>query len=103
MYLLSRLHICTVLLDIYYLTSFFQFGSYPLAISFQEKVVEGWEGHGQSAQDELDEAVRVLEQLKEKASTQISQALLDAMPRFPDNDAPVSADRPESAHSAIER
>ncbi|KAL8530313.1 hypothetical protein ACS0TY_007376 [Phlomoides rotata] len=77
--------------------------SYPLAISFQEKVVEGWEGHGQSAQDELDEAVRVLEQLKGKASTQISQALLDAMPSFPDNYTPVSAESPESANSVIER
>ncbi|KAG6403064.1 hypothetical protein SASPL_135281 [Salvia splendens] len=30
-------------------------GSYPLAMNFQEKVVEGWEGHGPSAEDELKE------------------------------------------------
>lgn len=91
-----QLHRTTEYRDLlYYLALFFQFGSYPLAISFQEKVVEGWEGHGQSAQDELDEAVRVLAQLKEKASAQISQALLDAMPSLEEN--------PESANSAIER
>ncbi|XP_047316039.1 protein KINESIN LIGHT CHAIN-RELATED 2 [Impatiens glandulifera] len=42
--------------------------SYPLAIKFQEHVVESWEGHGLSALDERREAKNVLEQLKRKAS-----------------------------------
>ncbi|PSR94863.1 Protein KINESIN LIGHT CHAIN-RELATED like [Actinidia chinensis var. chinensis] len=42
-------------------------GSYPLAIKFQEQVIDAWEGHGLSAQDELKEAQRLLEQLKKKA------------------------------------
>ncbi|GER29700.1 autophagy 9 family protein [Striga asiatica] len=55
-------------------------GSYPLAINFQEDAVEGLERHGPSVQDELDEAVRVLGQLKEKASAQVSEALLKDFP-----------------------
>ncbi|KAL6978667.1 hypothetical protein U1Q18_020332 [Sarracenia purpurea var. burkii] len=42
-------------------------GSYPLAIEFQQQVIDAWEGHGPSMQDELKEAQRVLEQLKKKA------------------------------------
>ncbi|KAJ8749568.1 hypothetical protein K2173_026217 [Erythroxylum novogranatense] len=42
-------------------------GSYALAVEFQQRVVDAWEGHGPSAQDELTEAHRVLEQLKAKA------------------------------------
>ncbi|KAG5567437.1 hypothetical protein RHGRI_002850 [Rhododendron griersonianum] len=42
-------------------------GSHPLAIKFQEQVVDAWEGHGASANDELKEARRLLEQLKKKA------------------------------------
>ncbi|CAK9150016.1 unnamed protein product [Ilex paraguariensis] len=42
-------------------------GSYSLAFNFQEKAIEAWEGHGPSAQDELKEAKRLLEQLKKKA------------------------------------
>lgn len=87
---------------IYHLTLFFQFSSYPLAINFQEKVVEGWEGHGPSAQDELNEAVRVLEQLKEKASTAVAEALLNALP-LPDDEEPGSAKNSQSASSPMER
>ncbi|XP_071738177.1 protein KINESIN LIGHT CHAIN-RELATED 2 [Rutidosis leptorrhynchoides] len=43
-------------------------GSYVLAINFQEKAIEGWRGHGPSANDELKEAQRVLVELKVKAS-----------------------------------
>lgn len=43
------------------------FFSYALAIQFQQQVVDAWESHGPSAQDELKEAHRVLEQLKKKA------------------------------------
>ncbi|KAL6505205.1 hypothetical protein OROGR_025022 [Orobanche gracilis] len=64
-------------------------GSYPLAIDFQEKVVEGLEGHGPSTQDELDEAVRVLEQLKEKVSAEVSEVFLKAFP-LPENDEAFS-------------
>lgn len=42
-------------------------GSYLLAIKFQEQVIEAWEGHGPSVEDELKEAIRVFEQLKKKA------------------------------------
>ncbi|GER29697.1 kinesin light chain [Striga asiatica] len=57
-----------------------RFVSYPLAINFQEDAVEGLERHGPSVQDELDEAVQMLGQLKEKASAQISEALLKDFP-----------------------
>ncbi|KAL5796544.1 hypothetical protein ACOSQ2_001364 [Xanthoceras sorbifolium] len=42
-------------------------GSYTLAIEFQQRVIVAWESHGPSAEDELREARRVLEQLKSKA------------------------------------
>ncbi|KAK2989505.1 hypothetical protein RJ640_019604 [Escallonia rubra] len=42
-------------------------GSYALAINFQQNVVHAWENHGPSAQDELKEANRLLEQLEAKA------------------------------------
>ncbi|XP_074316664.1 protein KINESIN LIGHT CHAIN-RELATED 2-like [Silene latifolia] len=38
--------------------------SYPLAIEFQQKAVDAWEGHGSSEEDELREARQLLEQLK---------------------------------------
>ncbi|KAK8476142.1 hypothetical protein V6N13_020421 [Hibiscus sabdariffa] len=42
-------------------------GSYPLAIEFQQRVIDAWEGHGPSAEVELREAREVLEELKIKA------------------------------------
>ncbi|KAH7517361.1 hypothetical protein FEM48_Zijuj09G0055500 [Ziziphus jujuba var. spinosa] len=42
-------------------------GSHALAIEFQQRVVEAWESHGPSGHDELREAHRLLEQLKNKA------------------------------------
>uniref|UniRef100_A0A2N9IKA4 MalT-like TPR region domain-containing protein n=1 Tax=Fagus sylvatica TaxID=28930 RepID=A0A2N9IKA4_FAGSY len=42
-------------------------GSYALAIEFQQQVIDAWESHGSSADDELREAHRLLEQLKKKA------------------------------------
>lgn len=41
--------------------------SYALAIEFQEQVVDAWESHGSTAEDELREAQQTLEQLKRKA------------------------------------
>ena len=41
--------------------------SYTLAIEFQQRVIDAWEGHGPSAEDELREAQRILEELKTKA------------------------------------
>ncbi|KAH9605389.1 hypothetical protein KSS87_000469 [Heliosperma pusillum] len=41
--------------------------SYPIAIEFQQKAVDAWAGHGGSAEDELKEARRLLEQLKVQA------------------------------------
>ncbi|KAL0459415.1 UNVERIFIED_CONTAM: protein KINESIN LIGHT CHAIN-RELATED 2 [Sesamum latifolium] len=77
-------------------------GSYPLAINFQEKVVEGLEGHGPSAQEELNDAIQVLEQLKEKASTSVSETLMNALP-LPQEDEGFSAKNPHSGISAMER
>lgn len=55
--------------------------SYQLAINFQEKVIEAWEGHGQSAEDELKEAHRLLEQLKKKAvDASSNESLMEAFP-----------------------
>ncbi|KAE8692194.1 RING-H2 finger protein ATL16-like [Hibiscus syriacus] len=42
-------------------------GSYPLAIEFQQRVIDAWEGHGATAEVELREAQEVLEELKIKA------------------------------------
>ncbi|KAE8681778.1 RING-H2 finger protein ATL1-like [Hibiscus syriacus] len=42
-------------------------GSYPLAIEFQQRVIDAWEGHGASAEAELREAQEVLKELKIKA------------------------------------
>ncbi|KAJ7977262.1 Kinesin light chain 3 [Quillaja saponaria] len=42
-------------------------GSYTLAIEFQQRVVDAWESHGSAAANELREAHRLLEQLKQKA------------------------------------
>ncbi|KAK4418383.1 hypothetical protein Salat_2251000 [Sesamum alatum] len=77
-------------------------GSYPLAINFQEKVVEGLEAHGPSAQEELNEAIQVLEQLKEKASTSVSETLMSALP-LPQEDEGFSAKNPHSGISAMGR
>ena len=41
--------------------------SYTLAIEFQQRVIDAWEGHGPSAEDELREAQRTLVELKTKA------------------------------------
>ncbi|PIN23105.1 Kinesin light chain [Handroanthus impetiginosus] len=77
-------------------------GSYPLAINFQEKVVESLEGHGPSAQEELNEAVQVLEHLKEKASTAVSETLMNALP-LSEDDEPFPEKNSQSAISASER
>lgn len=46
---------------------FIVFCSHALAIEFQQRVVEAWESHGPSGHEELREAHRLLEQLKNKA------------------------------------
>nr|GMD71110.1 protein KINESIN LIGHT CHAIN-RELATED 1 [Ipomoea batatas] len=56
-------------------------GSYQLAINFQKKVIEAWEGHGPNAEDELKEAYRILEQLKMKACVSLpEQPPIKALP-----------------------
>ncbi|XP_017623478.1 protein KINESIN LIGHT CHAIN-RELATED 2-like isoform X1 [Gossypium arboreum] len=42
-------------------------GSYTLAIEFQQRVIDAWEGHGPSAEEEPREARHALEELKTKA------------------------------------
>ncbi|GMI85751.1 hypothetical protein like AT2G31240 [Hibiscus trionum] len=44
-------------------------GSYTLAIEFQQQVIDAWEGHGPSVEDELREARRILEELKMKGNS----------------------------------
>lgn len=59
-------------------------GSYTLAIEFQQRAIDAWESHGPSAQDELREARRLLEQLKIKASgASINQLPTKALPLPP--------------------
>ncbi|XP_073156309.1 protein KINESIN LIGHT CHAIN-RELATED 2 [Henckelia pumila] len=77
-------------------------GSYPIAINFQEKVVEGWEGHGPSARDEYDEAVQVLEELKNKASGSVMESLMKALP-LPQSDEISTAKDLECNTPAVER
>ncbi|XP_052169898.1 protein KINESIN LIGHT CHAIN-RELATED 1 [Diospyros lotus] len=56
-------------------------GSYHLAIKFQEQVIDAWEGHGPTAQDELKEAHRLLEQLKKKAhGVSLNSPVVKALP-----------------------
>ncbi|MBA0832082.1 hypothetical protein Goarm_016492 [Gossypium armourianum] len=56
-------------------------GSYPLAIEFQRRVVDAWEGHGASAEDELREAQHILEELMTKArGTSTNQFPTKALP-----------------------
>ncbi|OAY32626.1 protein KINESIN LIGHT CHAIN-RELATED 2 [Manihot esculenta] len=56
-------------------------GSYALAIEFQQRAIDAWESHGRSAQDELIEARRILEQLKTKArGTSTNQLPTRALP-----------------------
>ncbi|KAK9282474.1 hypothetical protein L1049_005392 [Liquidambar formosana] len=50
-------------------------GSYALAIEFQQRVIDAYESHGRSAQDELKEAHRLLEQLQKKARGTFSNEL----------------------------
>ncbi|XVF21604.1 hypothetical protein REPUB_Repub12eG0104300 [Reevesia pubescens] len=56
-------------------------GSYTLAIEFQQRVIDAWEGHGPSAEDELREAQRILVELKTKArDASINQLPTKALP-----------------------
>ncbi|KAK1309120.1 hypothetical protein QJS10_CPA09g01760 [Acorus calamus] len=52
--------------------------SYDLALEFQQQVVDAWKGHGESAEDELREAQRLLKEIKRKV--QGSSSLLDVVP-----------------------
>lgn len=60
-------------------------GNYKLAIEFQEQAIETWESHGSSAQDELKEAHRILEELKQKACKSFSNELLTETMPLPHN------------------
>ncbi|KAK7345785.1 hypothetical protein VNO77_16396 [Canavalia gladiata] len=58
-----------------------EMGSYVLAIEFQQQVIDAWESHGASAEDELREAQRLLEQLKQKAhSASATELPMKALP-----------------------
>ncbi|KAG4981959.1 hypothetical protein AAZX31_10G034200 [Glycine max] len=65
-----------------------EMGSYVLAIEFQQQVVDAWESHGASAEDEFREAQRLLEQLKKKARDASANELhMKALP----NELPIKA------------
>ncbi|OIT19093.1 hypothetical protein A4A49_42451, partial [Nicotiana attenuata] len=65
--------------------------SYHLAINFQEKAIEAWEGHGPSAVDELKEAHRLLEQLKKKAYGISDGSVIKALPLANSSEAGFSS------------
>ncbi|EPS61982.1 hypothetical protein M569_12810, partial [Genlisea aurea] len=65
-------------------------GSYPLALNFQEKAVEAYEGYGAGAEEELREAIRVLDELKEKASAAVAETLIQELVEETLNDDPQS-------------
>ncbi|KAF3646502.1 hypothetical protein FXO37_20424 [Capsicum annuum] len=75
---------------------------YHLAINFQEKAVEAWEAHGPSAVDELNEAQRLLEQLKNKAAGLFDQNVMKALPLANSREAGFNSTS-EVGVSAIER
>ncbi|OWM73898.1 hypothetical protein CDL15_Pgr018958 [Punica granatum] len=55
-------------------------GSYALAIEFQQRVVDAWESHGPSAEDELREARLLLGQLKKASGGSSSNEFSKALP-----------------------
>ncbi|GMH25769.1 hypothetical protein Nepgr_027612 [Nepenthes gracilis] len=61
-------------------------GSYAVAIEFQQRAIDAWEGHGANAKDELKEARQQLEQLKMKArvaATAMDTASPEVVPPSP--------------------
>ncbi|ESQ51709.1 hypothetical protein EUTSA_v10016393mg [Eutrema salsugineum] len=47
-------------------------GNYSLAVEFQQRVIDAWDNHGDSAKDEMKEAKRLLEELRLKARGSVS-------------------------------
>ncbi|XP_010414161.1 PREDICTED: uncharacterized protein LOC104700347 [Camelina sativa] len=47
-------------------------GNYSLAVEFQQRVIDAWDNHGDSAKDEMKEAKRLLEDLRLKARGGVS-------------------------------
>ncbi|XP_028758331.1 protein KINESIN LIGHT CHAIN-RELATED 1 [Neltuma alba] len=72
-----------------------EMGSYGLAIEFQQQAIDAWESHGAGAADELREARRLLEQLKQKASSAASanEFPAKALP-LPDTPQPPTVSQP---------
>ncbi|KAL9318634.1 hypothetical protein ACSQ67_015151 [Phaseolus vulgaris] len=56
--------------------SYGEMGSYALAIEFQQQVIDAWESHGATAEDELREAHRLLEQLKKRPMVPLQMSFL---------------------------
>lgn len=54
--------------------------SYVLAAEFQQQVIDAWASHGASAEDELGEARRLLEELKKKARDASANVPMKALP-----------------------
>ncbi|KAI9119325.1 hypothetical protein K1719_010000 [Acacia pycnantha] len=71
-----------------------EMGSYGLAIEFQQQAIDAWESHGAGAADELREAHRLLEQLKQKASTASSNEFPTKALPLPDTPQPPSISQP---------
>lgn len=68
--------------------------SYGLAIEFQQQAIDAWESHGAGAADELREAHRLLEQLKQKASTVSAHGFPTKALPLPDTPQPPSSSQP---------
>ncbi|GLT74503.1 hypothetical protein SLA2020_462950 [Shorea laevis] len=68
-------------------------GSYTLAIEFQQRVIDAWESHGPSAEDQLREAKRLLEELKKKAfSASTNEDPMKALPLLQNISHPISSE-----------
>ncbi|XP_020275965.1 protein KINESIN LIGHT CHAIN-RELATED 2-like [Asparagus officinalis] len=61
-------------------------GSYPLALEFQQQVIDAWTNHGPSAEEELREATRLFEQLKKKAFGSATGVVAQDFPLSQEND-----------------
>ncbi|XP_074316821.1 protein KINESIN LIGHT CHAIN-RELATED 2-like [Silene latifolia] len=78
--------------------------SYPLAIEFQQKAVDAWEGHGHSAEDKLREARRLLEQLKVSARGASSKDCPEKalpLPHSSDASGGLQAPQPSSPKKSV--
>lgn len=80
-----------------------EMGSYGLAIEFQQQAIDAWESHGAGAADELKEAHRLLEQLKQKASAASANEFPSKALPLPDTPQPPSSSQPNISFQSSSR